>query len=87
VRAPAGEEVIVLTLPAQPDRKVVIAGWDGVDLLVARLLRDGSFDPGFGQGGVVRTALAGAAAWIRGSTRGWPARGGEGSMPPRRGDP
>jgi uncharacterized delta-60 repeat protein len=53
-----------LSVAAQPDGKIVVGGWAAdsaanADLLLFRLDSDGSFDPTFGIGGVVRAALGG----------------------------
>jgi uncharacterized delta-60 repeat protein len=53
-----------LSVAVQPDGKIVVGGWAAdsaanADLLLFRLDSDGSFDPTFGVGGVVRAALGG----------------------------
>jgi uncharacterized delta-60 repeat protein len=55
--APGGKLTEVDDVALQPDGKLVLAGWtdptgSNADFLVARLNPDGSFDQGFGTGGV-----------------------------------
>lgn len=61
-----------LSVAAQPDGKIVVGGWAAdtaanADLLLFRLDSDGSFDPTFGIGGVVRAALGGGPAGEQGA--------------------
>jgi uncharacterized delta-60 repeat protein len=46
----------------QPDGKLVVGGWAGNDFSLARYNPDGSLDPSFGDGGLVRTNFANGAA-------------------------
>src|SRR5262245_37947442 len=41
----------------QPDGKIVLAGWASNRVVVARYLPDGGLDPGFGEGGQVRSTF------------------------------
>jgi uncharacterized delta-60 repeat protein len=55
--APGGKQTEIDDVAIQPDGKLVLAGWidqggGDLDFLVARLNPDGSFDPGFGSGGI-----------------------------------
>jgi uncharacterized delta-60 repeat protein len=54
--APGGKQSEIDDVAVQPDGKLVAAGWidqtGSSDFLVVRLNPDGSFDPGFGTGGV-----------------------------------
>jgi uncharacterized delta-60 repeat protein len=64
--APGGKKAEIDDVAIQPDGKLVLAGWidqDGtggnVDFLVVRLNPNGSFDPGFGSGGVATVNFTG----------------------------
>src|ERR671931_655913 len=64
--APGGKQSEIDDVAIQPDGKLVLAGWinqDGGggenDFLVVRLNPDGSFDPGFGSGGVATVNFSG----------------------------
>jgi uncharacterized delta-60 repeat protein len=55
--APGGRTTQVNDVAIQPDGKIVLAGWieqggGNIDFLVARLNPNGSFDQGFGSGGI-----------------------------------
>lgn len=54
-----------LDVVVQPDGKIVVAGkdeFDGVaDFILLRYLSDGTFDPAFGNGGIVNTVFPGTA--------------------------
>jgi uncharacterized delta-60 repeat protein len=54
--APGGKQTEIDDVAIQPDGKLVLAGWidqtGSSDFLVARLNPDGSFDQGFGTGGI-----------------------------------
>jgi uncharacterized delta-60 repeat protein len=54
--APAGKQSEIDDVAIQPDGKLVLAGWidqgGDLDFLVVRLNPDGSFDQGFGSGGI-----------------------------------
>jgi uncharacterized delta-60 repeat protein len=54
--APGGKQSEIDDVAIQPDGKLVLAGWidqgGSLDFLIARLNPDGSFDQGFGSGGV-----------------------------------
>jgi uncharacterized delta-60 repeat protein/uncharacterized repeat protein (TIGR01451 family) len=43
----------------QPDRRIVVAGFNGDDFALVRYLADGNLDPSFGSGGKVLTDLGG----------------------------
>lgn len=61
----------IYTLVAQPDGKLVAAGYavrDGLGVALARYLPDGRLDPSFGSGGKVVTVLGGAD-WARALVR------------------
>jgi uncharacterized delta-60 repeat protein len=45
----------ILAIALQPDGKIVAAGSDGSQFALARFRSDGSLDPTFGRGGIVRT--------------------------------
>jgi uncharacterized delta-60 repeat protein len=51
------EEIAIEGAAVQPDGRIVLAGHSGENVLVARLLDDGSFDPGFGTGGITVSVL------------------------------
>jgi uncharacterized delta-60 repeat protein len=51
------ERAIALLL--RPDRRLVVVGWRPEALVLARYLRDGRLDPGFGRGGTVVTRTPG----------------------------
>jgi uncharacterized delta-60 repeat protein len=53
-------EYVITDLARTPDDKVIGVGSTGYALVVERFELDGSFDPGFGNAGVVETTLAGA---------------------------
>jgi uncharacterized delta-60 repeat protein len=64
--APNGKHAEIDDVAIQPDGKLVLAGWidqDGtggeLDFLVVRLNTDGSFDPGFGSGGIATVNFVG----------------------------
>ena len=64
--APGGKQAEIDDIAIQPDGKLVLAGWvdqDGtggeVDFLVVRLNSDGSFDQGFGSGGIATVNFSG----------------------------
>jgi uncharacterized delta-60 repeat protein len=54
--APGGKQTEIDDVAVEPDGKLVLAGWidqgGSLDFLVVRLNTDGSFDQGFGSGGV-----------------------------------
>src|SRR4051794_30051166 len=54
--APGGKQSEIDDVAIQPDGKLVLAGWidqtSSSDFLVVRLNSDGSFDQGFGTGGI-----------------------------------
>jgi uncharacterized delta-60 repeat protein len=52
-----GGDDVAAALVVQPDRRIVVAGYRGPDLAVARYLVDGRLDSSFGRGGVVVTDL------------------------------
>ncbi|MBI1817634.1 MAG: hypothetical protein HYR72_21870 [Deltaproteobacteria bacterium] len=49
----------------QPDGKVIAAGSDNRLFMLVRYNTDGSVDPSFGDGGIVRTAIGSDGAWAR----------------------
>jgi uncharacterized delta-60 repeat protein len=56
VRVHGRDATILSTLVALPDASTLLAGYDSVGPLVAKLRRDGSIDRSFGKGGVVHVA-------------------------------
>jgi uncharacterized delta-60 repeat protein len=60
---PTHEDTHLRAVAVQPDDKAVLAGGNAAsELLVVRLLADGSLDPGFGKGGIVTVPFAGGFA-------------------------
>ncbi len=66
VLLPATQDQMLMGVVVQPDGRIVVGGFSvyGGELVVARLLQNGQFDPTFGTSGIVRlTPDASAAAY------------------------
>jgi uncharacterized delta-60 repeat protein len=54
----SGDHDAAYALALQPDGKIVVAGYAASDFALARYRSNGSLDPAFGSGGIVRTSIA-----------------------------